>query len=103
MPKAEVEILTPALNDIDRIADYHLLAVGPISAEKITDKLLDSIEKLGEFPLMGTEHSDHVLQEKGYRKLVCGEYICVYRLIDETIYVYRVVHGTTDYAVATCI
>ncbi|KUO68676.1 MAG: hypothetical protein APF77_14825 [Clostridia bacterium BRH_c25] len=97
MPKVKVEILTPALNDIDQIADYHLLAVGPISAEKITDKLLDSIEKFGEYPLMGTEHSDSVLQKKGYRKLVCGEYICVYRLIDDTIYVYRVVHGATDY------
>jgi hypothetical protein len=37
MPEAKVVILTPALNDIDRIADYHLLAVGPISAEKITE------------------------------------------------------------------
>lgn len=97
MSKVKVEILTPALNDIDQIADYHLLAVGPISTEKITDKLLDSIEKLGECPLMGTEHSDSVLQKKGYRKLVCGEYICVYRLVDDTIYVYRVVHGATDY------
>lgn len=97
MAKAKVEILTSALNDIDRIADYHLLAVGPISAEKITDKLLDSVEKLGEYPLLGAEHSDSVLQRKGYRKLVCGEYICVYRLIDDTIYVYRVVHGTTVY------
>lgn len=97
MSEAKVEILTPTLNDIDRIADYHLLAVGPVSAEKITDKLLDSLEKLGEYPLLGTEHSDPVLQEKGYRKLVCGEYICVYRLIDDTIYVYRIVHGMTDY------
>ncbi|KLU59363.1 plasmid stabilization system protein [Peptococcaceae bacterium CEB3] len=97
MPKARVKILAPAFNDIDRIADYHLLAVGPISAEKITGKLLDSIEKLGEYPLLGPEHSDSVLQNKGYRKLVCGEYICVYRLIDDTVYVYRVIHGTTDY------
>ncbi|MDD2401545.1 MAG: type II toxin-antitoxin system RelE/ParE family toxin [Clostridia bacterium] len=97
MSKAMVEILTPALNDIDKIADYHLLAVGPISAEKITDKLLNSIEKLGEYPLLGTEHSDPVLQKRGYRKLVCGEYICVYRLIDDAIYVYRVVHSATDY------
>ena len=97
MPKTKVEILTPALNDIDRIADYYLLAVGPISAEKITDKLLDGMEKLGEYPLLGAEHSDPVLQEKGYRKLICGEYICVYRLIDDTVYIYRVVHGATDY------
>ena len=97
MARVKIEILTPALHDIDQIADYHLLAVGPVSAEKITDKLLDSIEKLGEYPLMGTEHSDPVLQKEGYRKLICGEYICIYRLIDDTIYIYRVVHGTTDY------
>ncbi len=97
MSKSKIEILTPALNDIDQIADYHLLVTGPISAEKITDKLLDSIEKLGEYPLMGTEHSDSVLQKKGYRKLICGEYICVYRLIHDTIYIYRIVYGTTDY------
>jgi len=97
MVSVRIEILTPALHDIDKIADYHLLAVGPVSAEKITDKLLDSIEKLGEYPLMGTEHTDPVLQKEGYRKLVCGEYICIYRLIDDTIYIYRVVHGATDY------
>lgn len=97
MARVKIEILTPALHDIDQIADYHLLAVGPVSAEKITDKLLHSIEKLGEYPLMGTEHSDPVLQKEGYRKLICGEYICIYRLIYETIYIYRVVHGTTDY------
>jgi toxin ParE1/3/4 len=97
MPEVKVEILTPAFNDIKVIADHHLLAVGPISAEKITTKLLDSIEKLSEYPLMGTQHSDPVLSKKGYRKLVCGEYICIYRLIDDTVYVYRVVHGTTDY------
>ena len=97
MARVRIKILTPALHDIDKIADYHILAVGPVSAEKITDKLLDSIEKLGEYPLMGTEHTDPVLQKEGYRKLVCGEYICIYRLIDDTIYIYRVVHGATDY------
>ena len=97
MPKVRIEILTPALNDIDQIADYYLLAVGPQSAEKITDKLLDAIGNLEEYPLMGTVHLDPVLQKEGYRKLACGEYICIYRLIGETIYVYRIVHGANNY------
>ncbi len=92
-----VRILAPALHDIDKIADYHLLAVGPASAEKITDRLLDSMEKLSEYPLMGTEHTDPVLQKDGYRKLICGDYICIYRLIEDTVFIYRVVHGATDY------
>lgn len=95
MPK--VKILTPALNDIEKIADYHLLTVGPSSAEKITDKLLNSIDKLAEFPLTGSEHSDLVLKDKGYRKLISGEYICIYRIIEDVVIVYRVIHGATDY------
>ena len=97
MPKCKVEILTPALIDIDRIADYHLMMVGPQSAERITDKLLDTIMILEEYPLAGTQHSDTVLKKQGYRKLVCGDYVCVYKVIDETVYIYHVVHGATDY------
>lgn len=73
------------------------MAVGPKSASKITDKLLDSIEELGDYPMIGAEHPDSDLSKRGYRKLVCGEYICVYRIIDNTVYIYRVVHGATDY------
>lgn len=97
MPKYRVEILTPAANDIDQIAQYHLLAVGPSSAEKITDKLLDSIESLSDYPMMGAEHPDAVLKRRGFRKLVCDEYISVYRIIEDTVFIYRVVHGATDY------
>jgi len=97
MPKFRVEILNPAKNDINQIAQYHLMAVGPKSASKITDILLDSIEELGDYPMIGAEHPDSDLSKRGYRKLVCGEYICVYRIIDNTVYIYRVVHGATDY------
>ena len=97
MPKCSVEILTPALKDIEKIADYYLLTVSPQSAEKITDKLLDAINMLEEHPLAGAEHSDHVLQEQGYRKLICSGYVCVYRIIDNIVYIYRVVHGSMDY------
>lgn len=97
MPKCNVKILTPALNDIEKIADYYLLTVGPPSTEKITDKLLDVIDMLEEHPLAGAEHSDHVLQEQGYRKLICSGYVCVYRVIDKIVYIYRVVHGSMDY------
>ena len=46
MPKYNVRILTPAWQDIERIADIHMSAVGPHSAESITDKLLDKITLL---------------------------------------------------------
>lgn len=93
----KVIVLTPAREDIVHISDYHLMMVGPASTEKITDKLLDGIDHLAEHPLMGSLHGDPMLAEQGYRKLVCGEYICVYRVLGDEVTVYRVVHGATDY------
>ena len=90
-------ILASALEDISAIADYHLRQVGPSSAEAVTDKLLDSIALLGATPYLGPLHHDRVLQSMGYRKLVCGRYVCVYRLVDDVPTVYRVFHESRDY------
>ena len=97
MPKYEVEILTPAAKDIERIAEYHLRMVGPESAEEITDKLLDAIQILEDHPFTGMEHPDDILRKQNYRKIICGDYICVYKVIGNRVYIYRVVHGSLDY------
>ena len=97
VPKYKVKILDPAAKDIERIAGYHLRIVGPGAAEKITDRLLDTIQTLEEYLFTGTEHSDEILRKQNYRKLICGDYICVYKVIEKRVYFFRVVHGATDY------
>ena len=97
MPDTQLVILTPAWRDIDRISDLHLMLVGPKSAEEITDKLLDTIALLAEQPYMGALHPDPSLAGHQYRKLICGKYVCIYKVIDQTVYVYRIVDGRTDY------
>ena len=97
MPDTQLVILTPAWQDIDRIWELHLMLVGPNSAEEITDKLLDTIALLAEQPYMGALHPDQFLAEHQYRKLICGKYVCIYKVIDQTVYVYRIVDGRTDY------
>ncbi len=97
MPKNKIEILTPAIKDIERIAEYHLKMVGPESAEQITDKILETIQTLEDQPFAGAKHPDLLLQKQDYRKLVCRDYICIYKIIEKTIYIYRIVHGATDY------
>ena len=56
-----------------------------------------TLDKLQRFPLIGALHSDTVLAKMQYRKIRCGDYVCVYRLIEKTVFVYRIVHGATDY------
>ncbi len=90
-------ILPAAYEDILNIADYRIREVGPNSAEAITNRLLDTIDLLEETPLIGPLHHDPVLQSMGYRKLLCGHYVCIYRIVDGAPIVYRVFHESQNY------
>ena len=97
MPKYRVKLLSSAWEDMDQIANYHLAMVGPNSAAKVTDAILDTVERLESFPYMGTLHPDPVLAAQEYRKLLCGKYVCVYRVIETDVFVYRIANGARDY------
>lgn len=98
MPKCHVKLLNAAWRDIEEIADFHLENVGAASARLITDKILDRLENLAEFPHMGPPHPDPELIALGYRKLVLTKtYVAVYRVVEDVVYVYRTVNGATDY------
>ncbi len=48
---AELVILEPAQRELEEIAQLHLNLVGPNSARKITDLILDTLSRLEIFPL----------------------------------------------------
>ncbi|MDD2621100.1 MAG: type II toxin-antitoxin system RelE/ParE family toxin [Syntrophomonadaceae bacterium] len=98
MAKFRLEILTPAWNELEGIACYHLHVVGPDSARKITDSILNALERLREFPLSCPYVPDSELKAGDYRMLVCDQYVCIYRLIEKVVYVYHIAHGVTDYS-----
>ncbi len=97
MAKCKIEILAPAWRELDEVASYHLLMVGKISAKKITDKILGALERLEEFPLSCPYVPDTELRNQGYRMLICDKYVCIYRLLGDTAYVYHIAHGATEY------
>ncbi len=96
--KSKLVYLTPALRDMEEIVKFHISEVVPASARKIYRAMKDSIDKLRDFPLIGQTHPDPMLAADNYRKLVLTKtYVAVYKVIDGTVYVYRVVNGATDY------
>lgn len=97
MDKFTVELLNPAWNDLDAISDFHLHEVGPVSAKKIIDKILDSLERLEIFPLSCPLAPYKELSDKGYRMLVCGKYICIYEIIGNIVYIHHIVAGASNY------
>ena len=90
--------LLPAEEDILEIVRFHASQVGAASAREIYGTIRGQIGRLQDFPMLGPIHPDPELAALGYRKLVLTKtYVAVYRIIDGTVTVYRVVNGKTDY------
>lgn len=94
---ANVVILEPAQRELEEIAQLHMNLSGPNSARNITNRIFDTLSRLELFPLSGHIPQDKELRNSGYRYVIAGKYICVYRLIGETAYIYHIVHGASNY------
>ena len=97
MARHEVELLAPAWLDLEAISEYHLLVVGPNSARKITDKILNNLKRLESFPLSCPLVPYGELADQGYRMLICGKYICIYKLIGNTVFIYHIAAAASNY------
>ena len=97
MVEFHLQFLPAAVEDLDKIADYYLQLNGADSAERITDQILETVEHLERYPHLGSLHPDPVLASMEYRRIVSGNYVCVYRVIGDTVVIYRIVNGRTDY------
>lgn len=96
-PKYKLELLTPAQRELEEIALVHMELVGVKSARKITDRIYGALDHLKNHPNMGVVCIDKMLRPEGYRILICGHYLCIYRLLGETIFVYHIVDGRANY------
>ena len=93
----KVEFLPSAWREIEEISNYYIQKVGRQSAKRVIDKIMTSIERLERFPLSAPLIRDDKLSQEGYRILISGEYISVYRLIKDTVYIYHIANGRTEY------
>ncbi len=94
---AKLMILEHAQRELEQIAQIHMQLVGPNSARKISDLILNTLSRLERFPFSGSIPQDKELRSSGYRYVIAEKYICVYRLIGETVYVYHIAHGASNY------
>lgn len=95
--KCKVEILPAAWEDLKRIEDYYLIQFDLQTAIKVSDHILNTIERLEEFPDSGSLTPDEWLNQQGYRMVICKKHIAIYRHIDSVIYVYHIADTQTEY------
>lgn len=97
MREYRIELLDAAWKELDEIADMHLLLVGPDSAQKIIDKILNSLDNLADNPYMGREPKHMLLAEQGFRVLNTGKYLCFYKVVTDVVRIYHIVDGRRNY------
>ena len=93
----EVKILPTAWEDLKKIEDWYFLQFGVKSALKVSDHILDTIERLSVYPESGSLTPDRWLNDRGYRMAICGKHVAIYRKILNTVYVYHIADTQTEY------
>lgn len=84
--------------DLDDIWSYIAQELQNSSAAKrMVDSILDAVDQLEVFPLMGTPLSTATGENRDYRFLVKGNYLIFYRVQGADVYIDRVLYGRRDY------
>lgn len=97
----ELFITGEASRDLDSILDYiYADLCNPAAATKFADAVAQSFARLEQNPLLYSLCTQPILRAAGYRKVVIGRYILIYRVNDErsTVYVERFFSELEDYA-----
>ena len=95
--RCKLDILPPAQAELEEIARVHMALSGPQSARNITDGIYDAMDQLTRFPLSGPPVRDGELSTAGYRYILAGKYLVFYRLLWETVVIYHIAHGASNY------
>lgn len=95
--RLKVDILPLAQGELEEIARVHMALSGPKSARGITDRIYKALEQLSRFPLSGPPVRDNELRNAGYRYILAGKYLIIYRVLGESVIVYHIAHGAADY------
>jgi len=93
----KVIILPTAWEDLKAIENWYLFKFDKRTAIKVTDSILNAIERLGDFPDSGSLTPDSWLNKQGYRMVISKRHVAIYRKIDSEIFIYHIADTQTEY------
>ena len=88
----QVQVSREAKADLREIRD-HIAASNVDAAKKLVQQIAVTFDSLGDMPMVGRKRDDLAY---GLRSLAVGKYIVVYRLMENSIEIVRVLHGARD-------
>lgn len=94
----KIKYSVAALQDLEEIGDYITNTLkSPKAALNTLDKIQDTIDKLADFPIIGSLLSSVIKTETDYRLLICGNYLVFYHVFSDSVFISRILYGKRDY------
>ena len=96
--RLEIKYTHTAVEDMDEIFSF-ISQDNVMAAETMLEKLDRQISMLAEFPDSGSvlPEDDYPLVQRGYRFIVVQPYLVFYKVVDQVVIIFRVLHGRRDY------
>ncbi len=96
--KSSIKYTPAAVDDMDEVFSY-ISKDNVSAADELLERINRQISSLAEFPNMGSMLSDdeYAIIQRGYRFIVVSPYLVFYRLVENTVIIYRILHGRRDY------
>ena len=91
-----MQLLQEALDDLEEIV-LHIAQDSRQAAFRMHDKIIAKANDLTIVPKRGRLVPDKKMAATGYRMLGIKPYIAFYRIIDRNVFIYRILHGATNY------
>jgi len=96
MEAYEVRFLQEALDDLEEIVLF-IAKDSRKAALRMHDIIIEKANDLTVFPKRGRLVPDKKMAAAGYRMLGIKPYIAFYRIISRNVYIYRILHGASNY------
>ena len=95
-PEYKIRFLRIAEDDLNEIINY-IAADRPSAADSLATKIEKNLLLLSKDPYLGRVPREDELSKMNYRYLIIDNYLLFYTIEEETILVYRILHGARDY------
>ena len=93
----KVEWLYEAQCEFRDFLTYYKTNVGPKDTRKFSEQILEAVGKLESFPEMGVLRKDTLMGKYGFRALFINQYVCVYKIEDERVFIYHLADARKNY------
>ena len=91
-----IKLTKKAINDINKIYDY-IIEDSQQNADSVKADIIQAINHLGLFPLMGTSLAGRINIKTDCRYVITGNFLIFYKTKEDVVNIYRVLSSDMDY------